>query len=132
MTRRIAASLSLTLVACASAPEATSPEPVTSATTDIEISVKESEPRPALTAAIAPVTPQPPSICEQYFAKLEACNRTALASVPQGPSLDAAYKAMNDAITATREAFATLDHETLDNVCKTVIESLSQNPNCPK
>lgn len=37
-----------------------------------------------------------------------------------------------DAITATREAFSTIeDKETIDNVCKTVIDALSQNPNCP-
>lgn len=83
MTRRTAASLSLMLsFACASTPEASAPEPMTSALTDIEISVKESEPRPALTAAVKAVPPPPPSLCDQYFAKLEACNFVALNAMP--------------------------------------------------
>jgi hypothetical protein len=125
---------SVWLAACASADQPVG-EPVVATGADIEISVKSAEPRPLATATVSnrPVVAEPPSgiaKCEEYWARLRACNERAASGVPLSAQ-DEIRRAFADAERQTKEAWQSVDAETLGTVCSVALDALSNNPNCP-
>ena len=71
-------------------------------------------------------------LCEDYWAKSRLCNEAAIKSVPDGPAKEQMKKGFEDAEKTTREAWKAFQGKALDEACKTMLESLKSNPNCPK
>lgn len=70
--------------------------------------------------------------CDDYWTKLKACNENALKDVPDGAAKDTSKKAMEDAEKQTKEAWAKMEGAALEGACKQMLDSLAQNPTCPK
>jgi hypothetical protein len=69
--------------------------------------------------------------CDKYWTKLRACNDAAVKSAP--PSVrEQVQKSMDDAEKQTKEAWKNMDPATMERACKTMIDALDSNPNCPK
>ncbi len=71
-------------------------------------------------------------VCDDYWAKLKACNEAALKAVPDGPAKETSKKAMDDAEKASKDAWKDMKGDALDAACKTAMDALASNPNCPK
>lgn len=70
--------------------------------------------------------------CDDYWTKQRACNDAALKAAPEGAARDAIKKTLDESEKTTKESWAKMEGPGLEAACKQMLESLAQNPNCPK
>jgi cytochrome c5 len=69
--------------------------------------------------------------CDDYWTKLKACNEAALKGAPDATK-EAMKKGFEDAEKQTKEGWKAMDEGTMNTACKTMLDTLASNPNCPK
>ena len=69
--------------------------------------------------------------CDKYWTRSRACTEAALKNVPPSAK-ESIRKTMDDAEKQTKDAWKNMDAATMEAACKIMIDSLAQNPNCPK
>lgn len=72
-------------------------------------------------------------VCEEYLAKMKACNEASLKDIPDGDAKTQMKKGFDDSEKTIRDSWKGVEGAALDDGCKKSMEAMvAANPKCPK